>query len=107
MAQSADFFKIITAFGSAPYSPVIVANIGTVTAPLMISPASKMQIRKTVNTRPCRWRLTGFVLPIVKPFGVCPSILMRLALIPSCSAHKYPGLSQLAALFLRRIFEKI
>jgi histidine decarboxylase len=92
-----------------PYSPVIVvANIGTtVTGAIDDVPGIKRILdaakRKPKYSIHMDGALTGFVLPIIKPFGDVPDYFAALGVNTlAVSAHKYPGLSQPCGIILAR-----
>ena len=98
-----------------PYSPVIViANIGTtITGAIDDVPGIKKILDeakpKPIYTIHMDGALTGFVLPILKPFGDIPNYFDALGVNTlAVSAHKYPGLSQPCGIVLskREFFEK-
>ncbi len=98
-----------------PYSPLIViANIGTtITGAIDDVPGIKKILDETKGkpkyTIHMDGALTGFVLPIIKPFGDIPNYFEALGVNSlAVSAHKYPGLSQPCGIVLARrpFFEK-
>jgi histidine decarboxylase len=98
-----------------PHSPVIVvANIGTtVSGAIDDIPGIKKILdsakRKPKYTIHADGALTGFVLPIIKPFGDVPNYFDAIGVNTlAVSAHKYPGLSQPCGIVLarREFFEK-
>lgn len=112
----ANFKKEIIFNQSAhPFSPVIViANIGTtVTGALDDVPGLKKILEelkpKSGFTIHLDGALTGFVMPILKPFGEIENYFDALSVNTlAVSAHKYPGLSQPCGIILakRTFFEK-
>jgi len=111
-----DFKKeLLIHVGAHPHSPVIViANIGTtITGAIDDVPGIKKvldafqsKLRYTIHMDGA---LTGFVLPILKPFGEIANYFDAIGVNTlAFSAHKYPGLSQPCGLILakRDFFEK-
>lgn len=105
--------------GAHPYSSVIVVtNIGTtITGAIDNVPEIKKILeenpKKPTYTIHMDGALTGFVLPILKPFGDIPNYFEYLGVNTlAVSAHKYPGLSQPCGIllarksFFERAFEK-
>ena len=101
--------------GAHPDSAVIViANIGTtVTGAIDNVPGIKKILDETrpkvTYTIHLDGALTGFVMPILKPFGDIPDYFASLGVNTlAVSAHKYPGLSQPCGIVLARkqFFEK-
>jgi len=110
---------LILHVGAHPYSAiVVVANIGTtITGAIDDVPGIKKIIEEVAPnitfTIHMDGALTGFVLPILKPFGEVKDYFGSLGVNTlAVSAHKYPGLSQpcgiiLAAQeFFNKAFEK-
>ena len=106
-----DNFKkeLILQVGAHPYSPVIViANIGTtITGAIDDVPGIKKVLDnsepKPRYTIHLDGALTGFVMPILKPFGDIPNYFDALGVNTlAVSAHKYPGLSQPCGIILAR-----
>lgn len=98
-----------------PHSPIIViANIGTtITGAIDDVPSIKEIIEasqpKPLYTIHLDGALTGFVMPILKPFGDVANYFDALGVNTlAVSAHKYPGLSQPCGIILakRTFFEK-
>ncbi len=98
-----------------PYSAVIVvANMGTtITGAIDDIPGIKKVLDeikpKPLYTIHMDGALTGFVMPILKPFGNIPNYFDALGVNTlAVSAHKYPGLSQPCGIILARkqFFEK-
>ncbi len=98
-----------------PYSSIIVVtNIGTtITGAIDNVPEIKKILdeapKKPTYTIHMDGALTGFVLPILKPFGDIPNYFEYLGVNTlAVSAHKYPGLSQPCGILLARrpFFEK-
>lgn len=101
--------------GAYPHSPVIViANIGTtVTGAVDDVPGIKKildsmtpKVRYTIHLDGA---LTGFVMPIIKPFGDVANYFDAIGVNTlAVSAHKYPGLSQPCGIILAKsdFFEK-
>lgn len=101
--------------GAFPHSPLIViANIGTtITGAIDNVPGMKKTLdsmpRKPMYTMHMDGALTGFVLPIIKPFGNISNYFDELGINTlSVSAHKYPGLSQPCGIILakKNFFDK-
>ncbi len=116
-SMNLDNFKkeLILHQGSHPHSPIIViANIGTtITGAIDNVPEMKKIVDairpKLISTIHMDGALTGFVLPIIKPFGDIPNYFDALGVNTLVfSAHKYPGLSQPCGIILARraFFEK-
>ena len=103
----ADFQKQLLLHQEAhPYSPIIVVvNIGTTSATDDV-PSVKLldkAKRKPKYTIHADGALTGFVLPIIKPFGDVPNYFDAIGVnTMAVSAHKYPGLSQPCGIILAR-----
>lgn len=103
-----DFKKqVILHLESHPYSSIIViANIGTtITGAIDDVPGIKRILdeakSKPTYTIHMDGALTGFVLPILQPFGDVPNYFTALGVNTlAVSAHKYPGLSQPCGIFL-------
>lgn len=110
------FYKeILLHVGAHPYSPIIVvANIGTtITGAIDNVPAIKKILTTVrpnlIHTIHLDGALTGFVLPILKPFGEVKNYFTAIGVNTiAVSAHKYPGLSQPCGIVLaqREFFEK-
>lgn len=107
--------ELILNQGAHPQSSVIViANIGTtITGAIDDVPGIKKILdempSKPLYTIHLDGALTGFVLPIIKPFGDIPNYFEALgANTLAVSAHKYPGLSQPCGILIARrpFFEK-
>ncbi len=106
-----DSFKkeLILNLAAFPYSPVIVVcNIGTtITGSIDDIPGVK-KILDTIEPKPnftihMDGALTGFVLPILKPFGNVKNYFEELGVNTlAFSAHKYLGLSQPCGIILAR-----
>jgi len=107
--------ELLLHLSAHPHSAIIVvANIGTtITGAIDDIPG----IKKIIETHPAKPKysihmdgaLTGFVMPIVKPFGKIENYFDELgANTLAVSAHKYPGLSQPCGIILarREFFEK-
>ena len=112
-----DSFKkeLILSLGAHPNSSIIViANIGTtITGAIDNVPGIKKIIEempsKPLYTIHLDGALTGFVMPVIKPFGDIPNYFDALgANTLAVSAHKYPGLSQPCGILIARraFFEK-
>jgi histidine decarboxylase len=107
--------ELLIHLGAYPFSPVIViANIGTtITGAIDDVPEIKKSIEgmqtKLVYTIHMDGALTGFVLPVLKPFGEVKNYFDAIGVNTlAVSAHKYPGLSQPCGIILARrtFFEK-
>ncbi|VVC75901.1 Histidine decarboxylase [Aquicella siphonis] len=105
--------------GANPHSGVIViANIGTtITGAIDDVPNIKKLLLETLPiqnyTIHMDGALTGFVLPIIKPFGNVENYFTAIGVNTlAVSAHKYPGLSQPCGIilaqkdFFNKAFEK-
>ena len=98
-----------------PHSPIIVVcNIGTtITGTIDDIPGVK-KILESIQPKPnftihMDGALTGFVLPVLKPFGNIKNYFEELGVNTlAFSAHKYLGLSQPCGIILSRklFFEK-
>jgi histidine decarboxylase len=107
--------ELILHLGAYPHSSIIlIANIGTtITGAVDDVPAMK-KILDDLNPKPnytihMDGALTGFVLPILNPFGEVQDYFTTLGVNTlAVSAHKYPGLSQPCGIILatRKFFEK-
>lgn len=107
--------ELIFHAGAHPNSPVIViANIGTTITGAIDNVPGIKQTLESMNPKPIYTihmdgALTGFVMPILKPFGEVTNYFKGLgANTLAVSAHKYPGLSQPCGIILadREFFEK-
>jgi len=107
--------ELILHQGSHPHSSIImIANIGTtITGAIDDVPNIKKILdelkSKMTYTIHLDGALTGFVLPIIKPFGDVPNYFDALGVNTLVfSAHKYPGLSQPCGIILakRSFFDK-
>lgn len=107
--------ELIFHLGAHPHSSIIVVtNIGTtITGAIDDVPGIKKILdeasQKPTYTIHMDGALTGFVLPILKPFGDIPDYFEHLGVNTlAVSAHKYPGLSQPCGILLARkpFFEK-
>ncbi len=114
---SLDDFKkeLIFHLNAHPYSPVIViANIGTTVSGAIDDVPAIHHIINSMQTKPnysihMDGALSGFVLPILKPFGDVANYFDAIGVNTlAVSAHKYPGLSQPCGIILarRKFFEK-
>lgn len=115
-----DFKKqLIFHLNSHPFSAIIViANIGTtITGAIddvpginkIIESTKKKYKTRITSTIHMDGALTGFVLPILKPWGEIPDYFDSIGVNTlAVSAHKYPGLSQPCGIILARrsFFEK-
>lgn len=106
-----DSFKkeLLLHLGAHPHSSIIViANIGTtITGAIDNVPGMKKIIEemplKPKYTIHLDGALTGFVMPILKPFGDIPNYFSAIgANTLAVSAHKYPGLSQPCGILIAR-----
>ena len=107
--------ELLFHLGAHPRSPVIViANIGTtITGAIDDVPGIK-KIMEEIKPKPLYTihmdgALTGFVLPILKPFGDVKDYFGAIGVNTlAVSAHKYPGLSQPCGIVLarREFFDK-
>lgn len=98
-----------------PHSSVIViANIGTTITGAIDDVPNIKKILEEMKPKPTYsihldGALTGFVMPIIKPFGDVENYFDALGVNTiAFSAHKYPGLSQPCGIILARqpFFEK-
>ncbi len=101
--------ELILHLGAHPNSAVIViANIGTtITGAIDDVPGIKKILDesqpKPLYTIHLDGALTGFVVPILKPFGDIPNYFDALGVNTlAFSAHKYPGLSQPCGVILAK-----
>lgn len=101
--------ELLLHIGANPYSPVIIiANIGTtITGAIDDVPAIKALLEKFISSKNYTIHmdgaLTGFVLPIVKPFGNVANYFDAIGVNTlAVSAHKYPGLSQPCGIILAK-----
>lgn len=101
--------ELLIHLGAHPNSPVVViANIGTtITGAIDNVPGIKKILDemqpKPLYTIHMDGALTGFVLPIIKPFGEVDNYFDALGVNTlAVSAHKYPGLSQPCGIILAR-----
>lgn len=111
-----DFRRLLIFHVSAhPDCPIIViANIGTTITGATDNVPEIKRIIEESNPRPVftihmDGALTGFVLPILKPFGDIKNYFSELGVNTlAVSAHKYPGLSQPCGVLLatKEFFEK-
>lgn len=92
-----------------PLSPIIaVANIGTTITGAIDDVPGMKKIIDELNPKPAftihmDGALTGFVLPIIKPFGDITNYFDELGVNTlAFSAHKYAGLSQPCGVILSR-----
>ncbi len=107
--------ELIFHLGAHPHSSVIViANIGTTITGAFDDVPGIKKILEEMQPKPTYTihldgALTGFVMPIIKPFGDIPNYFDALGVNTlAFSAHKYPGLSQPCGIILARkaFFEK-
>jgi histidine decarboxylase len=111
-----DFKKeLIMHLGAYPHSPIVViTNIGTtITGAIDSVPDIKKILdempQKPLYTIHMDGALTGFVLPVLKPFGEVKNYFDAIGVSTlAVSAHKYPGMSQPCGILLarREFFEK-
>lgn len=107
--------ELILHMGAHPHSSIIViANIGTTITGAIDDVPGLKKILDGIEAKPTYTihidgALTGFVMPILKPFGDIPNYFDALGVNTLVfSAHKYPGLSQPCGIILakRSFFEK-
>lgn len=107
--------QILIHSGAHPNSPIIIiANIGTtITGAIDDVPGIKKLLDRFKDrlkyTIHLDGALTGFVMPIVKPFGPVANYFDAIGVNTlAVSAHKYPGLSQPCGIILAQkyFFEK-
>jgi histidine decarboxylase len=107
--------ELIFHLGAHPQSSVIViANIGTTITGAIDDVPNIRKILDEIQPKPTYTihmdgALTGFVVPILKPFGEVENYFDALGVNTlAFSAHKYPGLSQPCGIILARqpFFEK-
>lgn len=112
-----DNFKkeLLINLSAHPYSPIIViTNIGTTITGAIDDVPSIKKILDAINpkvsyTIHMDGALTGFVLPILKPFGEIKNYFNDIGVNTlAVSAHKYPGLSQPCGILLadKKFFDK-
>lgn len=110
-SMNLDNFKkeLILHLGAHPLSSVIViANIGTTITGAVDDVPSIKKILDESKPKPTYTihldgALTGFVMPILKPFGEIENYFDALGVNTiAFSAHKYPGLSQPCGIILAR-----
>lgn len=101
--------ELILHQGSHPHSSLIViANIGTTITGAIDDVPNIKKILDEIKPKPTftmhmDGALTGFVLPIIKPFGDIPNYFDAIGVNTLVfSAHKYPGLSQPCGIILAR-----
>lgn len=101
--------ELLLTLSAYPYSSVIViANIGTtITGAIDDVPGIKKLLDELMPKRNFTIHmdgaLTGFVLPIIKPFGEVANYFDALGVNTlAVSAHKYPGLSQPCGIILAK-----
>ncbi len=101
--------ELLFHLGAHPKSSVVViCNIGTtITGAIDDVPGVKKILDemkpKITYTIHLDGALTGFVMPIIKPFGDIPNYFDALGVNTlAFSAHKYPGLSQPCGIILAR-----
>lgn len=107
--------ELLLHLGAHPHSAVLViTNIGTtITGAIDFVPGVKKILDEAPN-RPyyaihMDGALTGFVLPVLKPFGDVKNYFQDIGVTTlAVSAHKYPGMSQPCGIILARkdFFEK-
>lgn len=101
--------ELILNLSAHPYSPlIVVCNIGTtITGTIDDIPGVK-KILEAIEPKPnytihMDGALTGFVLPVLKPFGDVKNYFEELGVNTlAFSAHKYLGLSQPCGIILAR-----
>jgi len=101
--------ELILHFGSHPLSSIIViANIGTTITGAVDDVPGIKKILDALQPKPLYsihldGALSGFVMPILKPFGEIENYFDALGVNTiAFSAHKYPGLSQPCGVILAR-----
>lgn len=101
--------ELIFHLGAHPHSAVIViANIGTTITGAIDDVMGIKKVIEDIKPKPTYTihmdgALTGFVLPIIKPFGDVQNYFDDIgANTLAVSAHKYPGLSQPCGIILAR-----
>lgn len=101
--------ELILHAGANPYSGVVmIANIGTtITGAIDDVPSIKALLESTLTNKNYTVHmdgaLTGFVLPILKPFGEVENYFDAIGVNTlAVSAHKYPGLSQPCGIILAK-----
>ncbi len=101
--------ELLFHLGAHPNSSIIViANIGTTITGAIDDVPNIKKILDTMQPKPTYTihldgALTGFVMPILKPFGDVPNYFEALGVNTlAFSAHKYPGLSQPCGIILAR-----
>ncbi len=101
--------ELILHQASHPHSSIImIANIGTTISGAIDDVPKIKKILDEIKPKPTYTihmdgALTGFVLPIIKPFGDIPNYFDALGVNTLVfSAHKYPGLSQPCGIILAR-----
>jgi len=107
--------ELILNAGAHPYSTaIVIANIGTtITGAIDNVPEIKKILDQAKSIRKYTIHLdgalTGFVMPILKPFGDIENYFNAIGVNTlAVSAHKYPGLSQPCGIILanKEFFEK-
>lgn len=107
--------ELLLNLGAHPKSPIVViANIGTTITGAVDDVNGIKKILDGLPSKPIYTihldgALTGFVMPVLKPFGDIPNYFDALGVNTiSFSAHKYPGLPQPCGIILARkeFFEK-
>ncbi len=101
--------ELILHFGSHPLSSIIViANVGTTITGAVDDVPGIKKILDALQPKPLYsihldGALSGFVMPILKPFGEVDNYFDALGVNTiAFSAHKYPGLSQPCGVILAR-----
>jgi histidine decarboxylase len=106
---------LVLHLGAHPYSAIaVVVNVGTTVTGAIDDIPGIRKILEEIRPKPLYTihldgALSGFVLPIIKPFGDIPDYFSSLGVRTlSFSAHKYPGLSQPCGIILaeQAFFEK-
>ncbi len=107
--------ELILNLSAHPHSPVIVVcNIGTTITGTIDNIPGVKKILEEIQPRPnftihMDGALTGFVLPVLRPYGKIKNYFQELGVNTlAFSAHKYLGLSQPCGIILSRkyFFEK-
>ena len=99
--------ELLFHLGAHPHSAIIViANIGTTITGAIDDVVGIRKVLEEIKPKPIYTihmdgALTGFVLPIIKPFGDVDNYFEAIGVNTlAVSAHKYPGLSQPCGIIL-------